>query len=87
MQRNALVDHLEKTHLIRDTQHGFRKRKSCSSRLLEFLDKVTRAMDEGISDDAVFLNFAKAFDKVPHGRLIDKLKAHGVGELLIWIQE
>ena len=76
--RNALVDHLEKNHLIRDTQHGFRKRKSCLSNLLEFLDKVTRAMDKGVSVNAVFLNFAKAFDKIPHGRLIEKLKADDV---------
>ena len=43
--RNALVDHLQKNHFIRETQHGFRKRKSCLSNLLEFLDNVTRAVD------------------------------------------
>ena len=66
---------MEKNYLIRDTQHGFRKRKSCLSNLLEFLDKVTRAVDEGVSVDAVFLDFAKAFDKVLHDRLIEKLNA------------
>ena len=86
--KNALVNHLEKNHLIRDTQHVFRKRKSCLSNLLEFLDKITRAVDEGVSVNAVFLDFAKAFDKVPHGRLIEKLKSHDMrGKLLLWIQE
>ena len=49
------------------------------SNQLEFLDKVRRAVNEEVSVDAVFLDFAKAIDKVPHGRLIEKLKAHGVG--------
>ena len=88
---NGLVDLLKKNHLImliRDTQHGFRKKKSCLSNLLEFLDKVTKAVDEGVSVDAVFLDFAKAFDQVPHGRLIKKLKVNSVGrKLLLWIQE
>ena len=61
--RNALVDHLEKNHLITDTQHSFRKRKSCLSSLLEFLDKVTRAVDEGVSVDVVFLDFANLSTK------------------------
>ena len=79
--RNALVYHLEKNHLIRDIHHGFRKRKSCLINLLEFLDKVTRAVDEEVGVDAGFLDFAKAFNKVPHG--IEKLKAHGVGGKLL----
>ena len=62
--------------------------KSCLSNLLVFPDKVIRAVDEGVCVDAVFVDFAKAFDKVPHGSLIKKLKAHGVGEkFLLWIQK
>ena len=45
-------------------------------------------MDEEVSVGAVFLGFRKAFDKVPHDRLIQKLKTYGVGgKFLLWIQE
>jgi hypothetical protein len=69
-----VVDHLERNNLVRATQHGFRKGRSCLTNLLEFLDKVTRHLDEEDCVDVIFMDFAKAFDKVPHGRLIDKVK-------------
>jgi hypothetical protein len=53
---------------------------------LEFLEKATQAVDNGEAFDAIFLDFAKAFDKVPHARLLKKLKAHGIdGQLQKWI--
>ena len=86
--RDAMVSHLESKHLISDSQHGFRKGRSCLTNLLEFLDKVTGCVDSGDCVDVIFLDFAKAFDKVPHGLLIRKLKAHGIdGKLLGWITE
>ena len=64
----------------------FRKGRSCLSNLLEFLDKVTGCIDDGDSVDVNFLDFAKAFDKVSHRRLILKLRAHHIDEKLInWI--
>ena len=61
-------------------------KKSCTTNLLEYLEKVTKAVDEGKDVDIVYLDFAKAFDLVPRCRLITKLKAHGVdGELLRWL--
>ncbi len=62
-------------------------KKSCGRNLLEFLEKVTREVDEGRPVDVIFLDFAKAFDKVPKERLLQKLKAHGVnGNILRWIR-
>ena len=56
--------------------------------MLTFLDKVTGCIDAGDSVDVVFLDFAKAFDKVPHNRLAAKLQGHGIkGILLRWIME
>ena len=50
---------------------------------LEFLDKVTGCIDIGENVDIVFLDFAKAFDKVPHKRLILKMRSHGIrGKIL-----
>ena len=56
--------------------------------LLEFLEKVTSCVDTGGNVDIVFLDFAKTFDKVPHKRLILKMRNHGIqGKLLDWISE
>lgn len=77
--RDEMVNFFEKHKVIRNTQHGFRKGKSCLTNLLVFLDRLTRYMDEGASMDVIFLDLAKAFDKVPHRRLIQKLEKHGIG--------
>ena len=85
--KDAIVEHLERHKLIFKTQHGFRRGRSCLSNLLTFLEKATASMDKGTPMDVIFLDFAKAFDKVPHNRLISKLKSHGIkGETLNWIE-
>ena len=82
--RDALVHYLENNHLILDSQHGFRKGRSCLTNLLEFLDRGTGCVDAGNSVDVIFLDFAKAFDKVPHRRLVSKLKSHGIFRGRYW---
>ena len=85
--RDEIVDHLVTNALIKDSQHGFMRNKSCTTNLLEFLEKVTAANDVGDAVDIVYLDFSKAFDKVPHRRLIEKFKAHGVeGKVLDWVK-
>ena len=80
-------DTLEEKLLIGSSQHGFRKGRSCLTNLLSFLDKVSDLVDSGNSIDTVFLEFAKAFDKVPHKRLIMKLKSHGItGKVSQWVR-
>jgi len=82
--RDAVVRHLEDNSLLWDSQHG--KGRSCLTNLLTFMDKVTGFLDSGVPVDTVFLDFAKAFDKVPHRRLALKLESHGIlGKLLQWI--
>ena len=71
--RDGIVSHLESNGLISPTQHGFRKGASCLSNLLSFLDEVTRSLDSRDCTDDIYLDFAKAFDKVPHGRLLNKV--------------
>ena len=63
------------------------KGKSCATNLLEFLDKITEDTDKGISTDVIYLDFAKAFDKVPTERLLRKVQSHGiVGRIGAWIR-
>ena len=86
--RDAITSHLDLNKLINKSQHGFSKGRSCANNLLEFLEKVTVAVDGGKPYDVVFLDFAKAFDKVPRKRLLKKLHSHGIrGQLLKWIED
>ena len=57
--RDCMIEHLT------SSQHGFMNRKSCLTNLLEFLETVTRTVDEGDPTDIIYLDFSKAFDKVP----------------------
>jgi len=85
--RDQLTEHLEQHNLIKERQHGFVKRKSCLTNLLVFMEEVTNYIDSGYPVDVIYLDFQKAFDKVPHRRLITKIEAHGIGgEVLRWIQ-
>jgi len=86
--RDVITQHLTKFNLILSSQHGFRRGRSCVTNLLAFLDKVTSYNDDKESVDIIFLDFAKAFDKVPHRRLMSKLKAHGIdGRVADWISD
>ena len=68
----------EINYLIKASQHGFMKNKSCTTNLLEFLKAITKIIDEGDPPDIVYLDFSKAFDKVPKKRLLAKIRMHGI---------
>ena len=70
--------------LITQHQHGFTSGRSCLTNLLTALNDWTSALDKGIRTDVIYLDFQKAFDTVPHYRLIKKLNAYGIkGSLLL----
>ncbi|MBW6351215.1 reverse transcriptase family protein, partial [Pseudomonas aeruginosa] len=84
--RDRLVNHLEENNILKDTQHGFRKKRSCLTNLLDFFHDILNLYDESKAVDIIYLDFQKAFDKVPHKRLLLKLKAHGIQDgVLKWI--
>ena len=84
--KDDVVKHLERNKLIIPSQHGFMRGRSCASNLLSFLEKVTAAVDSGEAVDIIFLDFGKAFDKVPVERLLKKVWAHCIrGQLFNWI--
>ena len=84
--KNAILNHLCKNGLISRAQHGFLPGRSCTTNMLIFMDSLTDARDRGLITDAVFFDFAKAFDRVPHIPLLHKLTAYGIsGSLYNWI--
>ena len=86
--RDHIMDFLIKHKLINPSQHGFLKARSCLTNLLCFLEEITKWVDEGSPVDVIYLDFQKAFDKVPQQRLILKLKSHGMGNSIInWIEQ
>ena len=84
--RSAITQHLETHGIITDSQHGFRKHRSCETQLISIIHDLTTELDRGGQTDAILLDFAKAFDKVPHQRLLSKLKSVGVTDnTLQWV--
>ena len=86
--KDAIVEHLAKNSRIRSSQHGFTAGRSCLTNLLEYMEELTKLVDEGLSVDMLYLDFSKAFDLVPHKRLMVKLRRLGVrGKVASWVEE
>ena len=63
------MEHCERYKILVDYQHGFRAKRSCESQLIITLEDILRSRDKGNNIDMLILDFAKAFDTVPHNRL------------------
>ena len=82
------MHHMVENQLLTKCQHGFIKGRSCVTQLLAVLDKWTEAVNMGNNTDAVYHDFAKAFDSVPHQRLLMKIKGYGIsGKIWKWIED
>ena len=75
---SSVLTHLENTNILSDEQHGFCKRRSCDTQLVLTIHELSKALDSGDQIDGILLDFSKAFDKVPHNRLLMKLDHYGV---------
>ena len=85
--RDKIMDHLESNNLLSKHQHGFRSNRSCLTQLLEYFQEVHEILEDGDPVDAIYLDCRKAFDTVPHKRLLAKLQAYGIsGKILKWIE-
>lgn len=84
---SQIVDFLVSNHLFHPAQHGFRKGLSCDTQLALFLHDLSSNLDLNVPVDAIFLDFEKAFDKVPHQRLLLKLSRLNINPLVLdWIR-
>ena len=85
--RDHIMDYFTENKLFSNKQYGFRKKRSTQLQILRILDDWTRAVQEGYQVDAIYTDFEKAFDKVPHNRLLQKLRSYNIDKDIInWIQ-
>ena len=83
---SQIITHMDEHGLLTDSQHGFRKRRSTETQLILSINDLAQSLDVGEQVDCILLDFSKAFDKVPHNRLLMKLHHYGVrGHLHDWI--
>ena len=82
-----VVKHLESHSILVDTQHGLRAKRSTESQLILTIDDIAKSFDARKNVDMAVLDFTKAFDKVPHRRLLHKLRLYEIkNSLSNWIR-
>ena len=85
--RDHILAHLSNNNLLSPHQHGFIPHRSCNTQLVNVMDQWTSSIQSGIPIDVIYFDFRKAFDTVPHSRLLLKLAAYGIsGNVLKWIK-
>ena len=81
--RKHIVHYFETNNLLTDKQHGFRSNRRCLTQMLDHFDDIYEGFTRGEDTDSIYLNYAKAFDKVDLDLLILKLKKYGFGNKLV----
>ena len=85
--RDHIIDHMKRNKLFSKFQYGFLAGRSVTLQLLYAMDKWTEALDKGEETDCIYTDFMKAFDRVPHKRLISKMKSYGISEEICgWVE-
>ena len=80
--RDAVYDHMKTNNLFTDKQFGFIRGRSTTTQLISALEEWTSILDERGNLDVIYMDFMKAFDKVPHNRLLHKLENYGIGGMV-----
>ena len=85
--RKKIVHHLDSNDLVCSIQQGFRSGRSCLTQLLYHFDDAMESLTNRLDFDSIYLDFAKAFDKVDHEILMKKLQLYGIHPKMInWIR-
>ena len=85
--RDTSLSHLIQHDVLSDCQHGFVPGRDCITQLLLCLEDWTLMLENNKSFDVIYTDFAKAFNSIPHERLLNKLEHLGVrGDILNWIR-
>ena len=74
--RDKIMSYFTLNNFFNKEQYGFRSKRSCETQLLSVIEHWSRLIDDVTSTDVIYLDFQKAFDKVPHLHLLSKLKAY-----------
>jgi len=86
MMTSEISNYLANNNLLSPHQHGFTNGRSTVTNLLETMQYITDGWDKKEEIHTIYTDFQKAFDKVPHRKLLLKLENYGIGDkLLNWI--
>jgi len=78
----------DKNDRLYEGQHGFRPGYSCESQVITVRQDIADSLDNGDKIDAIIVDFSKAFDLVPHGRLLTKIANSGMdSRVVVWIRK
>ena len=81
------MKHLEKHNILSELQHGYRRGCSTETQLLKVIDLFAKGLDNKSQVDSISLDFSRAFDVVPHQRLLLKMDFYGIRKILPWIED
>ena len=76
--KDEIMKHMTSNNLITNPQHGFVTGKNCTTNLITCINAWTHILDKGGLLDIIYLDLMKAFNKVPHQRLLKKLYCYGI---------
>ena len=86
--RDHIMDYMLENKYFTNRQYGFLPGRSTIIQLINILDIWTEALDQGKHIEVVYMDIQKAFDTVPHRRLLHKLQMYGIqGQIYTWIQD
>ena len=83
------MDHFDSNEILNNVQHGFRQKRSCEMQLITWITDFSNCLNEKGQIDAILLDFSKAFDKVDHLGLIQKMKNYDISDnnnIIKWTQ-
>ncbi len=75
-----IMAHFDHYSILTEKQHGFRSKHSCESQLILTVNDLAQCLDDKSQIDMIIMDFTKAFDSVPHNRLLLKLNRYGISD-------